>query len=79
MERADPIFFLHHTQLDRLWFKWQQLDTTRRLRQYEGPLVKNSTERASTMDLVPMGGIAPDRPVAEIIDPHAGGLCYSYL
>lgn len=28
---GDPIFFLHHTNLDRLWWEWQKLDLPARL------------------------------------------------
>ncbi|KAF9553250.1 Di-copper centre-containing protein [Agrocybe pediades] len=28
---ADPLFFLHHANLDRLWWKWQSMDLRRRL------------------------------------------------
>lgn len=26
---GDPVFFLHHTNLDRLWWEWQSNDTAR--------------------------------------------------
>lgn len=28
---GDPFFFLHHTNLDRLWWEWQQVNLTSRL------------------------------------------------
>jgi len=28
---GDPIFFMHHTFLDRIWAKWQDKDLSRRL------------------------------------------------
>lgn len=28
---AEPLFFLHHTNLDRLWWEWQQVDPDTRL------------------------------------------------
>jgi hypothetical protein len=33
----DPVFFLHHTQVDRLWWIWQQRDPGRRLHEFSGP------------------------------------------
>lgn len=38
MSAFDPIFFLHHTNLDRLWTEWQSRDT-KRLTAMGGPRV----------------------------------------
>lgn len=27
---GDPIFYLHHTNLDRIWWNWQKLDLPKR-------------------------------------------------
>jgi tyrosinase len=35
---ADPLFFLHHTNLDRLWWNWQLQNSTR-LTEIGGPNV----------------------------------------
>ncbi|KAL4866978.1 hypothetical protein BDV12DRAFT_198707 [Aspergillus spectabilis] len=36
---GDPIFYLHHAYLDRLWWQWQQADPGRRLSDIGGPNV----------------------------------------
>lgn len=36
---GDPIFFLHHANLDRLWWRWQQANLTARLTDMSGPLI----------------------------------------
>ncbi|KAL4880306.1 hypothetical protein BJY04DRAFT_219301 [Aspergillus karnatakaensis] len=36
---GDPIFYLHHAYLDRLWWQWQQADQARRLYDIGGPNV----------------------------------------
>lgn len=33
---GDPLFFLHHTNLDRLWWQWQQANLTSRLTDMNG-------------------------------------------
>lgn len=33
---GDPVFFMHHTNLDRLWWEWQQVDSPARLTQMGG-------------------------------------------
>lgn len=76
--RIDPVFFLHHTQLDRLWWTWQQRDPQNRKWQYRGLAAHNFTDPASLTDVIPMGGLAPDIKVAEIIDTESDLLCYIY-
>lgn len=72
----DPVFFLHHTQLDRLWSKWQSQEG--RAAKYVGSAAHDSQEQASLTDLIPMGGLAPDVRVQDIISTQAGELCYNY-
>jgi tyrosinase len=33
---GDPMFYLHHTWLDKLWWNWQSLDLKRRLTDMSG-------------------------------------------
>lgn len=33
---GDPVFFLHHANLDRLWWQWQQANLTARLADMSG-------------------------------------------
>lgn len=74
----DPVFFLHHTQLDRLWWRWQQADPQQRLTEYLGRAAQNSTESASLEDVLPMGNLAPDVQVSEIMATESELLCYRY-
>lgn len=75
----DPVFFLHHGQLDRLWWTWQGMDERKRRRVYSGKTSHNSSKDASLDDIIPMGGLAPDTTVGNIIDTQSGVLCYRYL
>lgn len=34
---GDPIFYLHHTWLDKVWWDWQALNLTARLTDISGP------------------------------------------
>jgi tyrosinase len=74
---SDPLFFLHHGQVDRLWWLWQQQDKSR-LREYSGSSGIRLKEDAQLDDVLPMYGLAPDRPVSDIMDTEAGILCYRY-
>ncbi|KAE9573107.1 hypothetical protein CGMCC3_g10851 [Colletotrichum fructicola] len=71
----DPIFYLHHAQLDRLWFIWQQKDQ-KRMAEYSGRA--DSDEDASLNDLLSMGGLEHDVRVSQVMDTQSGGLCYRY-
>ena len=78
MVPPDPVFFLHHAQLDRLWWTWQQRDPQTRMSQYHGLTANNSTKPGSLKDVVPMGGLAPDVIVSDIINTYTDLLCYAY-
>lgn len=36
---GDPLFYLHHTWLDKIWWDWQSKDKTKRLTEMGGPNV----------------------------------------
>lgn len=75
----DPLFFVHHVQLDRLWWKWQQEEPGHRLTEYEGRHMVNSTSEDASLDSYLMyGGFADDIPVRNVIDTENGFLCYRY-
>ncbi|RKK25299.1 hypothetical protein BFJ66_g9427 [Fusarium oxysporum f. sp. cepae] len=88
---GDPIFWLHHTNVDRLWDKWQRLDWPARKSDISGPDTqyaypynffgdkeyKNIT-LAYVMDF---GNLLPGRryvTVEEAMDTQGERLCYTY-
>ncbi|KAJ0104427.1 hypothetical protein J7T55_010891 [Diaporthe amygdali] len=52
---GDPLFFLHHTNLDRLWWDWQQVDPDTRTNAI-GPLRNQPTETFRTRFSLPAPG-----------------------
>ncbi|KAF2161255.1 hypothetical protein M409DRAFT_59258 [Zasmidium cellare ATCC 36951] len=74
---AEPLFFLHHGQLDRMWWIWQQKSAKNR-QAYSGPASSRSNATASLTDVLPLRGLARDPLVEEIIDTEKGLLCYKY-
>lgn len=77
--RSEPLFFLHHAQIDRLWWQWQQADASRGL-DYNG-ITKNregTFGEASLDDKLPMGGLADDLSVREVMSTIDSVLCYKY-
>lgn len=75
---ADPLFYLHHTQLDRLWWHWQQRDPEKRTDTYGGHAHRHSIEMASLTDEIKMGALAPPVRVQEVMGTENDLLCYTY-
>ncbi|KAF4486666.1 Tyrosinase ustQ [Colletotrichum fructicola] len=74
----DPVFYLHHAQIDNLWWKWQQEDAKTRLYQYEGEHQRDSTGNATLSDILQFGGFIEDVPVSHVMDTQNKFLCYRY-
>ena len=73
---ADPIFFLHHAMVDKVWWQWQQRDPQNRTFAYKG--LRNDGRNATLDDVLPMLGLAPDAVVRNYMDTKGGTLCYTY-
>lgn len=75
---VDPVFFLHHAQLDRLWWVWQNRDHGKRKMMYDGVVADGSEVRADVDDRLDMGGLAEGIVVRDVLDVEGGVLCYRY-
>ncbi|KAL1637631.1 hypothetical protein SLS58_009234 [Diplodia intermedia] len=79
----DPIFFLHHGQIDRLWYQWQQKDPVKRHKEYSGIRTQNQFDgttppQANLNDILPMFGLAADLPVSKFLTTQNDVMCYKY-
>ncbi|KAK2603872.1 hypothetical protein QQS21_003907 [Conoideocrella luteorostrata] len=74
----DPLFFLHHVNLDRIWWRWQREDAKHRLFEYTGKHMYNSTKPASHTDMLMYGGFTKDVSVGAVLDTEGSVLCYTY-
>lgn len=74
----DPVFFLHHAQLDRLWWLWQHRSLSTRERDYAGVTARNSTTRASLTDIIKVGGLGKDLETKDVMSTRNQLLCYKY-
>ncbi|KAJ9223621.1 hypothetical protein DTO169C6_3973 [Paecilomyces variotii] len=76
----DPVFFLHHGQVDRVWWIWQQRHHRdgNSLGGYDGISRNNSTVSAHITDMLDFGGFASDVSVDDVMDTQTGILCYQY-
>lgn len=80
---GDPIFYLHHTQIDRLWTQWQQLDP--KTRQYAlsgtGTLANYPPSPVFRLrDTINLGKLSPEgpRPIRDFMSTVRGPFCYHY-
>ena len=81
MTSTEPLFFLHHVQIDRLWWLWQQKDLSARQSDYGGIAKPNGstvTVGASLDDPLRMGGLAEDLTVRDVMSTISSPFCYSY-
>lgn len=85
---GDPIFYFHHTSLDRLWWIWQMQDAEKRLYALPNgtmPMDMKSHRRQMTdpMDtIVDMEWLGPPIKLLETHDQlggNGGAFCYVYV
>ncbi|KAH6637845.1 hypothetical protein C7974DRAFT_332540, partial [Boeremia exigua] len=74
----EPLFFLHHANVDRAWAKWQGRNATR-LVDYTGKRDQADTIPASIDDTMPIMALGDTEPIVkDYMDIQTGPLCYTY-
>lgn len=73
----DPIFYLHHGQIDRLWAIWQKAAPGHGT-DYAGYYTLNTDAPARKDDIIPSKDLARNVTVADILDIEGDILCYQY-
>ncbi|KFY26085.1 hypothetical protein V491_01474 [Pseudogymnoascus sp. VKM F-3775] len=89
---GDPLFFLHHANMDRLWDLWQRVDFPHRKKDIAGPTVQFTAPfdffGAATsanvtldyaMDFKHLVSSSSSVKISEVMDIRAGRLCYTYV
>ncbi|KAK7952729.1 Tyrosinase-like protein orsC [Apiospora aurea] len=81
---GDPVFWLHHSNLDRAWWSWQTRDPAR-IYDISGPLVffdyDNKEAGNLTLDGIVWNGLGDFRKettVERLMHIQRGELCYTY-
>ena len=81
--RPDPIFYLHHTFLDRVWWQWQERALPARLTDFAGYNTQYEPAtgwvNATLDDELNMFGIIPNATIRDLMDIRGGRLCYEYV
>ncbi|PUU77285.1 hypothetical protein B9Z19DRAFT_1101943 [Tuber borchii] len=65
---GDLLFYLHHANLDRLWWKWQEQNPQPRLKEVSGPVSQKQGA----------GNIAGKVNIADVMHIKQKALCYDY-
>lgn len=82
MALIDPLFYMHHANIDRIWTEWQGINITRIL-DVGGPRVAFDYDyvQAPEVDLlmkINLGNIAGNATIAELVYTRGPKMCYIY-
>ncbi|KAL4911770.1 hypothetical protein BDW62DRAFT_217025 [Aspergillus aurantiobrunneus] len=77
---GDPLFYLHHSNLDRILWEWQQQDPTTRLHQVGGPIEPmDYSGKNVTLDfIVNIGALAGNATLEQLLNINGDVLCYTF-
>lgn len=79
---GEPLFYLHHANVDRIWWKWQSGDIQQRLLDIGGPvkMMDYSGPNVTLSQPITLGLLAPDITAKETMSilGGPGNLCYIY-
>lgn len=86
---GDPAFYLHHGQIDHVWWLWQMQDPETRIANWTSAVngaftMANSTapyKNGTAEDVQDLGFVAEGKAhlLGELLDPTANDFCYVYL
>ncbi|KAL4907572.1 hypothetical protein BDW74DRAFT_126057 [Aspergillus multicolor] len=78
----DPVFYLHHGMVDRVWDLWQRRGKRgERFRALNGTLVfmnPPDVEEATLDTVIDFGVLGRSRRIGELMNTRAGDYCYRY-
>lgn len=79
---GDPAFWLHHAQIDRTWWIWQNQDLAIRQNAISGTITLSNSppSRNGTLDdWLEMGILGTGTTIRDVMSTTAGPLCYIYV
>jgi len=77
----DPVFFLHHAMVDRVWAIWQALDAETRQDAIYGTSTLNDSPPSPAMQLtdsIAFGFAGQNEIFGDLMDTLSGKFCYRY-
>lgn len=82
---GDPMFYLHHSMIDRVWWLWQELSPRQRT-QGSSAIAGTRTfmngppsPDATIEDILNMGVVGESRAIKDVLSTTSGPFCYIYL
>ncbi|TKA75529.1 hypothetical protein B0A55_03540 [Friedmanniomyces simplex] len=79
---GDPWFFLHHAQIDRTWWIWQNQDLKNRQNAIAGTITilnEPPSRNGTLQDMLNLGFLAPEITMASAMSTLGGEFCYVYV
>ncbi|ETS84442.1 hypothetical protein PFICI_02467 [Pestalotiopsis fici W106-1] len=78
---TDPAFFLHHAQVDHVWWQWQSADLEARAFALNGTMTLSNVPPSRDLtlgDYLTWGPLSDDKQVKDLMLPYEGPFCYRY-
>ncbi|GFN11514.1 tyrosinase family protein [Aspergillus tubingensis] len=78
---TDPVFFLHHAQVDRMWTLWQARDPAARQYALNGTQTLENVPPSPELtldDQITFGPLGKNYTTRELMDVAGGPFCYRY-
>ncbi|KAH8601982.1 hypothetical protein B0O99DRAFT_681091 [Bisporella sp. PMI_857] len=81
---SEPVFWLHHGQIDRHWWIWQYQDPANRVQQYKGGTTwfQPNSPAGKITDIQQLSVVTPVssgvQPSSNLVSTTAGPFCYIY-
>jgi tyrosinase len=75
---TDPIFWLHHANMDRVWWSWQALDLPARLNDVAAPMGKSGGKNLTLEYELKMGKMGRTIEVKDIMNGAGWPWCIQY-
>ena len=78
MSTLDPLFYLHHANLDRIWWQWQNVDPSR-LYEMTGRSTVTAPFTDVTLDFpLTMDTLGESVTIGDVMNIYREPNCYTY-
>ena len=74
----DPIFYLHHGNLDRIWAKWQAAEPEKRMYAVSGPTGGRGSANLTLDFKMPYTTLVDPVVVRDVMDTRSEPACFYY-